>query len=260
MNDVRELLERAAEDAGRPTVSTEAVYVRAARLRFRRRAAVSAAALAVVAAGAVGLPRVTGGTGAEQSSVAAERAGRAGETGTSGRAGRVEALLPPGTGSVEQVSLAVLIKNATPEQAETTYAGPLDGEYMIRADGGVGYLVVRFMDSAAAGRKLGGAPQDDICVRRGKEPPVTGCVREELPDGGVLTTWSDAMEYGDGGTPRWGPETVGRLRLEDGSLLGVRASSGYLGERSQGPLLKSPPLGQDALRALMRRPELLPGA
>lgn len=56
MNDVRELLGRAVEGAGRPAFSAGAVYAKAARIRRRRRAAASAAVLAVVAAGAFALP------------------------------------------------------------------------------------------------------------------------------------------------------------------------------------------------------------
>ncbi|SCE62760.1 hypothetical protein GA0115261_114703, partial [Streptomyces sp. OspMP-M43] len=56
MNEVRELLDRAAEGAGQPAFSARAVYAKAARIRRRRRAAASAAVLAVVAAGAFALP------------------------------------------------------------------------------------------------------------------------------------------------------------------------------------------------------------
>ncbi|MFJ8860045.1 hypothetical protein ACIRD8_16610 [Streptomyces sp. NPDC102451] len=256
MNEVRALLERAAEDAGRPAVSTEGVYARASRIRFRRRAAVSVAALAVVAAGGAVLPGATGPAATDRSSVAAAPVG---ETGAAGKADRLTALLPKGVGSVEQVSLAVLIKDASPGEAKTTYTGPLDGEYMIRKDGGTGYLVLRYMGRGEVAKKFGGTKQPDLCETRGDEPSRADCVREKLPDGSTLTTWSDSMEYaGRDSTPEWGPERVGRLQLKDGSLLGMRASSGYLGDRSQGPLLTSPPLDQEQLRALMQRPELLP--
>ena len=256
MNDVRELLERAVASAGNPVVSTEAVYARAARVRFGRRAAVSAAALAVVAVGAVTLPGIAGGEQREQTSVAGAPVGPADR---SGKADRLAALLPSGAGSVERVSLAVLIKGATPERARTTYTGPLDGEYLVRKGGGVGYLVLSLMDHTAVSKKLGaGAELDNLCETRGNEPPVTDCVREERPDGSVLTTWSDSMDHGDGGTPDWGREAVGRLVLEDGSVLAARSSTGYLGERSQGPLLEAPPVSQEELGDLLTRPEVLP--
>ncbi|MFD6281991.1 hypothetical protein ACFWFI_41515 [Streptomyces sp. NPDC060209] len=256
MNDVHELLERAAAPAGNPTVSTEAVYARADRVRLRRRAAVSAAALAVVAAGAVTLPGIAGGEQREQNSVAAAPVG---QVDRSGKADRLAELLPSGVGSVERVSLAVLIKGATPEQARTTYAGPLDGEYLVREDGGVGYLVLSFMERTGVSKKFGaGAQLDNLCETRGNEPPVTDCVRQKRPDGSVLTTWSDSMDYGDGGTPQWGREVVGRLVLKDGSVLAARSSTGYLGERSQGPLLKAPPISQTELGTLLTRSELLP--
>ncbi|MFF9690150.1 hypothetical protein [Streptomyces sp. NPDC014623] len=256
MNDVHELLERAAEPAGDPAVSIEAVYARAARVRFRRRAAVSAAALAVVATGVVVLPGLADGVRTPRSAVASAPVATAYG---SGKADRLAALLPSGVGSIEQVSLAALIRNATPQQDGEKYAGPLDGQYMVRADGGTGYLVLFFMERGTGDEKPGGgAGQRDLCAPRGQEPPLADCVREELPDGGVLTTWSDSMDHGDGSTPRWGREVAGRLVLKDGSVLGARSSTGYLGEHSQGPLLKAPPLGQKELGALLLRPEMLP--
>ncbi|MFF5894727.1 hypothetical protein ACFY8O_02255 [Streptomyces argenteolus] len=255
MSDVRELLERAAEGAGQPAVSTEAVYARAGRVRRGRRVAGSGVALAVVAAGAFVLPGFATGPGTERTSVA----GAPERSGAGDRAERLTALLPEGVGSVEQVSLAVLIKNATPAQAKETYTGPLDGQYSVRRDGGVGFLTLSYLPRAQAARKLGGTdPFGDFCAVRGKEPPRSECVREELPDGGVLTIWRDAMDYGDGGTPQWGPELTARLVLKDGSLLAARASTGYEGSRSQGPLLASTPLDRAQLRALLLRPELVP--
>ncbi|MCX5416564.1 hypothetical protein [Streptomyces sp. NBC_00059] len=255
MNEVRELLGRAAEGAGHPGLTTEAVYARAGRVRRRRRAAVSGAALAVVAAGAVALPGFAAGPGTEQTSVAAP----AEKSGKEDRAGRLTALLPSGVGTVEQVSLAVLIKNATPEQANETYAGPLDGQYSVRRDGGVGFLTLSYMPRAQVARKSPGFdPTADLCAVRGKEPPRADCVREELPDGRILTIWHDSMDYGDGGIPQWGPEFTARLVLKDGSLLAARSSTGYERERSQGPLLENPPLDRGQLRDLMLSPELLP--
>ncbi|GAA2975085.1 MULTISPECIES: hypothetical protein [Streptomyces] len=252
MNDVRELLARAARDAGRPAVSTGAVYARAARVRFRRRAGVAGAALAVVATGGVALPQLTDGTPTGTSVAAAPVATASGGD----KAGRLAALLPEAVGGVEQVSLAALIKGVPPEQAGETYVGPLDGQYLIREDGGAGYLTLSFMKPAQVERKFGGSLGGDLCATQGKEPPRTDCVRERLPDGGVLTTWRDAMAYG--GSPQWGPEITGRLVLKDGSLLAVRSSTGYLGPRSQGPLLRNPPLDRAQVRALMLRPELRP--
>ncbi|WP_031083144.1 hypothetical protein [Streptomyces sp. NRRL WC-3549] len=256
MNDVRELLERAAADAGRPAVSTGAVYARARKIRYRRRAAVSVAALAVVAAGAAALPGVRDVTGTEPPSVATAPVA---QKSPPGKAARLAALLPEDVGSVEKVSLRALIGNGTSGQGQTAHAGPLDGEYMVRKDGGAGYLVVKYLDRAVLGERPDGTEEDDLCAPGGVGRPLADCVRDELPDGSVLTTWSDPMEHaGRDGTPLWGPELNGRLELKDGSLLGVRASSGYLGKRSQGPLLTSPPLDQEQLRALMRQPGLIP--
>ncbi|MFC9623217.1 hypothetical protein ACFTXM_25545 [Streptomyces sp. NPDC056930] len=253
MNDVHELLGRVAADAGQPVISTRAVYAGAARVRLRRRVTVSAAALAVVAAGVVAVPGLAPATKPKESSVAAP----AELAGNTGRAEQLVKLLPKDVGSVEQVSLAVIIKNATPEQAEEHPVGPLDGQYAVRRDGGVGYLTVSMMTAESVAKKFGGLdPAADLCKpNRGEHRPAD-CVREELPDGRVLTIWSDPMKYG--GTPLWGPELVGRLALKDGGLLAVRNSTGLKSKQAQGPLLKTPPLTRAQMRTLMLSPELTP--
>ncbi|MEW2489466.1 hypothetical protein [Streptomyces sp. NPDC048411] len=252
MSDVRELLGRAAEHAGQPVISTEGVYAKAARVRWRRRATVAAAAFAVVTAGAVAVPGLTAQPKEEQVSVAAP----AEPAGNSGRAKKLVELLPKGVGSVEQVSLAVIIKHATPQQAKEHLEGPLDGQYAVRRDGGVGYLVIGAMSGDPVRKKSGGfEPADNIC-KPATGPRPTDCVREELPDGRVLTIWSDSMNYG--GTPKWGFELVGRLTMKDGGMLAVRDSTGFRADTSQGPLLKNTPLTRAQLRTLMLSPELQP--
>lgn len=71
MSDVKELLGRAAEHAGQPVISAEGVYAKAARVRWRRRATVAAAAFGVVTAGALAVPGLTAQPKEEQASVAA---------------------------------------------------------------------------------------------------------------------------------------------------------------------------------------------
>lgn len=253
MNDVHELLGRAAEDAGQPVISTETVYAKAGRVRTRRRAAVSAAAVCAVAAGAFVVPGLAGQS-PQKASVAAPTE----LVGNSGRAQQLVKLLPADVGAVEQVSLAVIIKHAAVEQAEEHPAGPLDGHYAVRRDGGVGYLTVKVMNAKMLEKKLGGRPADtNLCKVGAGEPQRTDCVREELPDGRVLTIWSDAMDYGTG-TPQWGPELAARLTLEDGGQLAVRDSTGFEADTAQGPLLKTPPLTRAQLRDLMLRSEVLP--
>ncbi|MFJ1897929.1 hypothetical protein [Streptomyces sp. NPDC088115] len=254
MSDVRELLGRAAEDAGRPVISTEAVYAKAARVRWRRRAGISAAAVCAVAAGAFVVPGLSAGQeqSPRTSSVAAP-----GKLGGSGRAEKLAALLPAGVGRVEQVSLAAIIKHATPAQAKEHLYGPVDGQFAVRRDGGVGYLVIGLMNAKTVDKKLGGGARDtDPCAALPGEPHRTDCVREELPGGRVLTLWSDSMDYGDG-TPQWGPELAGRLSLPDGGQLAVRDSTGFEADTAQGPMLKAPPLTRAQLRTLMLSPELL---
>ncbi|MGW0859764.1 hypothetical protein [Streptomyces sp. NPDC002690] len=258
-DDVRKLLERAAADAGRPVLSTEAVWAGAARVRFRRRAAVSCAALAVVAAGVVAVPQLK-----QDPAASLDRVSVAASTGTAGtdKASRVAALLPPGVGKLEEVSFVVLIKHVKPSEARRDFVGPLDGDYAVRKDGGVGYLAFEIRTAKEVAAKSGGGDgadpaAEDLCKANGKEPKRADCVREVLPDGRVLTTWSDSMDYGDG-TPQWGPEIDGQLLLEDGSALMLRSSTGFEAKGAQGPLLKSPPLNSAQVRELMVRPELLP--
>ncbi|MFC8538653.1 hypothetical protein ACFUJY_32700 [Streptomyces sp. NPDC057249] len=254
-DDVRELLGRAAEDAGQPVISTEAVYAKAGRVRWRRRTAVSVTAVCAVAAGAFVVPQLTSGPASPRTSSVGSLAQEPGE---SPRDVRLHRLLPHLTGTIEEVSFADIIKHVSPPPPEPSRTGPLDGQYEIRQDGGVGYLTVDVMDAKAVARKMGGgSPAEDLCTPEKGAPARTDCVREELSGGRVLTIWSDDMDYGDG-TPQWGPELVARLTLADGSLLGVRDSTGFEADVVQGPMLKSPPLTRAQLRELMLRPELLP--
>ncbi|MGC5529369.1 hypothetical protein [Streptomyces sp. SR-10] len=260
MNDVRELLGRAAEGAGKPAFSAGAVYAKAARIRRRRRAAASAAVLVVVAAGAFTLPRTGGEEDPARTSVASAGPSASPTDPAPGRAERLAALLPGDVGEIEEVSLLALIKNATPEQARTTHLGPLDGQYAFRKDGGVGYLLLTLMDREALERKTGRAadPAEDLCARIGQEPAREDCVREVLPDGRTLTTWRDSMDYAGDDSVGWGPELVGRLAQSDGSQFLVRSSTGFEGTGTQGPLLSEPPLSRQQIKELLTGPAVLP--
>ncbi|GGV79018.1 hypothetical protein GCM10015535_14800 [Streptomyces gelaticus] len=245
-NEVHELLGRAADEAGQPATTTRTVYAGAARVRLRRRVTVSVAAAAVVAAGAVAVPNLAPKGDTQETAVAApvELAGNG------GRAKKLAKVLPKDVGAVDQVSLSVIIKGDTSKQEMEHLAGPLDGHFSVRRDGGVGYLVIGYLNT---GSPFAG---DDPCKPAPGVPGMPDCVSEKLPDGRVLTTWSDPMNYE--GAPQWGKELVGRLTLKDGGVLSVRDSTGFEGERAQGPLLKTPPLTRDQLRALLLSPELLP--
>ncbi|WP_326767778.1 hypothetical protein OG978_27540 [Streptomyces sp. NBC_01591] len=248
-NDVHELLGRAAEDAGQPATSTRTVYAGVARVRLRRRVTVSVAAVAVVAAGAVAAPNLAPKGDTQETSVAApvELAGNG------GRAKELAKVLPRDVGAVAQVSLSVILKGDTTQREMPHLEGPLDGHFSVRRDGGVGYLVIGYMDTGKPGAA---DPNGDPCKPAQGQPGLADCVNEELPDGRVLTTWSDPMNYE--GAPPWGQELVGRLTLKDGGVLAVRDSTGFKGERAQGPLLKTLPLTRAQLRELLLSPELLP--
>ncbi|MEV6143688.1 hypothetical protein [Streptomyces sp. NPDC051992] len=245
-NDVHELLGRAADEAGQPATSTRAVYAGAARVRLRRRVGVSVAAVAVVAAGAVAVPSLAPKGDTQETTVAAPVE----LVGNGGRAEELAKVLPKDVGEIDQVSLSVIRDGDTSEKEMPHLEGPLDGHFSVRKDGGVGYLVIGYMDTGNPGAA------DDPCKPVQGQPGLADCVNEEFPDGRVLTTWSDPMDYGV--TPQWGKELTGRVTFKDGGVLAVRDSTGFKGERAQGPLLKTPPLTRAQLRALLLSPELLP--
>ncbi|MFH9292554.1 hypothetical protein [Streptomyces sp. NPDC017520] len=266
MNEVRELLDRAAEGAGKPAFTAGAVYAKAARVRRRRRAAASAAVLAVVAAGAFALPRTGGDEDPAHASVASAGPSASSTTSApasapaSDKAERLAALLGPDVGEIEEVSLLALIKGVTPEQAQTVHLGPLDGQYAFRKDGGVGYLALALEDREAVEKKTGrpADPDEDLCDRVGQEPSRTDCEREALPDGRVLTTWHDTMDVEGEDSVDWGPELVGRFVQRDGSQFLVRSSTGFEGTGTQGPLLSEPPLSRQQIKELLTGPDVLP--
>ncbi|MFH8372455.1 hypothetical protein ACH4A7_02795 [Streptomyces cyaneofuscatus] len=263
MNNVHELLGRAADDAGTPALSTGTVYARAARIRRRRRALVSAAALTVVAAGALTVARA-GERGDTAHSSVATTPRPSGSPASSAPAltkvERLAALLPPDVGRIEEVLLLALTKGIPPEQAQGPLLGPLDGQYAFREDGGVGYLVLTYEDREAVVKKEGrpADPDADLCPEPGQEASRTECVREVLPDGRVLTLWNSAMPFRGGDDVRWGPELTGRLVQRDGSQLLVRSSTGFESTGTQGPLLDEPPVSREQLKALLTGPEVLP--
>ncbi|MEV4878433.1 hypothetical protein [Streptomyces cyaneofuscatus] len=263
MNDVHELLGRAADDAGTPALSTGTVYARAARIRRRRRALVSAAALTVVAAGALTVARAGERGDTAHSSVATTprpTGSLASSAPAPTKAERLAALLPSDVGKIEQVLLLALTKQIPPEQAKETHLGPLDGQYAFRKDGGVGYLVLNYEDREAVKKKEGrpADPDADLCPAPGQETSRTECVREVLPDGRVLTLWNSAMPFRGGDDVRWGPELTGQLVQRDGSQLLVRSSTGFESTGTQGPLLDAPPVSREQLKELLTGPEVLP--
>ncbi|TDT31516.1 hypothetical protein EV562_111123 [Streptomyces sp. BK208] len=258
-DEVRDLLARAAERAGGPSFDTAVVFARASRVRRRRRAVVAGGALAVVAGALFTVSAVPSG-GADRASAAAPPT-HAEPTGGSGRERRLAGLLPAGAGEVEEISLAALLKGADRKTAtggETR--GALDGWYALRRPDGVGYLGVALHDRKYLEAKFpdGQGPAADLCARTGTEPPRTDCVREELAGGRVLTIWRQPRERNEDGL-EWGEELTARLVLPDGRTLFVRDSAGYRGHGRLGPLLRTPPLTREQLRALVLRPEPVAG-
>ncbi|MET9825692.1 hypothetical protein ABZ038_29475 [Streptomyces sp. NPDC006349] len=263
-DDVRDLLARAVEGAGGPSFGTAAVFAAAAGVRRRRRAAVAGGALAVLAGALFTVSAVPSGGADRASATGAPSAAAPAHTeltGGSGRDRRLAGLLPPGAGEVEEISLAVLLKDAVLDAATSGEShGALDGWYAVRRGDGVGYLGVALQDRRYLEAKFpdGLDPAHDLCAPRGSEPPRTDCVREELTGGRVLTIWRQPRERNEDG-PEWGEELTGRLVLPDGRALFVRDSAGHRGHGQLGPLLPTTPLSREQLRALMLRPEVVAG-
>ncbi|MFI6641321.1 hypothetical protein [Streptomyces sp. NPDC050504] len=255
--DVRELLGVAAEGAGRSRTSTEEVYAKAARVRWRRRLVVSGAVAAVVAAGAVAVPALAGDEGGTKGASVAAPSPPGGSEKAKGLAG----LLPPGVGEIEEVDLAGRALAAGPGQAgQWGRRGPLDSSYAVRKDGGVGLVDINLMSRSDVEEKLvDGSAEGDLCAPDRADASVRKeCREEELGDGRVLTTWRARAHAPADGGPRWGPTLVGWLRLKDGGVLMLQDSTGFTGKGSLGRPMASVPLSRDELRALIVRPELLP--
>ncbi|MFJ8887866.1 hypothetical protein ACIRJR_31300 [Streptomyces sp. NPDC102402] len=259
--EVRDLLARAAETAEGPSLDTAGVFAQASKVRRRRRGVLAAAVLAGVVGGLATVPGVITGGSDRAPAATASPWTDAELTGGSGREQRLTGLLPAGTGKVEEVSLAVLLKDADLEGATSGGTkGALDGGYAVHQDGGVGYLGIALHDRTYVDAKMpgGNGPADDLCSRTGTEEPRADCEREVLAGGQVLTIWRQPKAV-DEGTPEWGEELTGRLLLPDGRVLFVRDSAGYRGHGQLGPVLRHPPLPREQLRDLMLRPELVAG-
>lgn len=243
---VRELLWKAAGTVPVPkSRGSEAVFAQAARLRWRRRAAVTGVVAAAVAGGVVFgsgvLPRGRG-----QDVAASPTAGGFG-TGAAG----LQKLLPDGVGKIREVSLGQLIKGTKKPPSEKK-VGPYDGEYAVTKGGGRGYLTVRVI-ATAKGKYI----DPDPCAYPHESPRKENCTNEKLSGGAMLTVWQWPAQKAV--QPAYsGPELDARLRLKDGTLLTIRDWTGFLGQGSQGPLLKTFPLTRAQLRELALKPQLLP--
>jgi hypothetical protein len=244
---VRELLWKAAATVPVPeSRGSEAVFARASRLRRRRRAAMTGALAAVVAGGvALGSGVLPGGDG--QSVAASPTAGEFG-----GGAAGFAKLLPRDVGKVREVSLLRLIKGV-PKAPLPKDVGPYDGDYAIAREDGVGYVTVRVMTAKGVQAKQA---DRDPCKIGNVTPPVLKCTDEKVP-GGLLSIWlTPAQKLTQ--PSYYGAELQARLLRKDGSVLFVRDWTGFLGQGSQGPVLKTLPLTRAQLRELALRPQLLP--
>ncbi|MFI0242313.1 hypothetical protein [Streptomyces sp. NPDC016845] len=256
-DEVRDLLARAAEQAGHPSLDTAAVFAKASRVRRRHCLVLAGAALAAVAGGLVTVAGMTPGK-TERPPAAASSPARTELTGGSGREQKLAGLLPAETGKIEEVSLPMLVKDA--DLASSTSddsGGALDGSYAVRRDGGVGYLRITLRDRAQLEAKTPDRHPltEDLCAQT--ETPRAECVREKLSENRVLTIWRQPREHNDSATLAWGEELTGQLALPDGRVLFIHDSTGFRGHGQLGPLLRTPPLTRTQLRTLILQAELV---
>ncbi|WCH94233.1 hypothetical protein POD33_19720 [Streptomyces moderatus] len=222
-----ELLGRALQGVAMPSgPGADAVFARAARVRRRRRGAVTGAAAAVALVSVVGTG-VLPWNGPEGPGTAL--------SGATSRAERLASLLPPGTGEIREVG------NVVGE-------GPYDGLYAVHRDGGVGYLNIQVL----ANRR-----EDwPVPVGKGCSSDVPGvsatCVPETLTNGDVRESTEAARESRGDGSWR-------SVRLfTKGYAVMIKAADGFDARWALGPRLDAPPLTADQLRAVVMSPRLLP--
>ncbi|MFJ8534664.1 hypothetical protein [Streptomyces sp. NPDC093591] len=227
--EATELLGRALQGVPMPSgPGCDAVFARAARVRWRRRGAVAAAVVAVSLTVGIGaLP----GNGREPTGVTGTQPGS--------RADRLAKLLPPGIGEIRQVE-------------DVVGEGPYDGLYAVYKDGGVGYLNVQVLPGR---RQDWPVPVGERCSSYIPGTAAT-CVPETLPNGDQRESTELARESRRGGNT-YGPKRSVRL-FTKGYIVMITANSGFEGKRALGPRLDAPPLTADQLRDVVMSPELLP--
>ncbi|MFI1353714.1 hypothetical protein ACH4TV_09035 [Streptomyces sp. NPDC020898] len=250
----RELLGRAVGGVSAPTGggsgSTEAVFARAARLRWRRRGGMTILAAAAVTAGVIAGPgwlMYDEGGGSAASPATIKPPGEA-----TALASEFAKLLPAGVGAIREVDMDyVLFRQG--EHAEAGPFGKYYGSYTVTKDGGVGYL--RVINSYSSGPTAGWR---NPCSIPGKEDGQE-CTFERLPNGNVLEFrkgWDHSSVFLDK-KRTWGEYLVATLYLKAGGTLEVHDTTGFTGRYSLGPLLKTTPLTKSQLRELALTPELL---
>ncbi|WP_416982298.1 hypothetical protein [Streptomyces sp. T028] len=245
--DVRELLSRAVDTVTVPAGGGgEPVFARAAAVRRRRRAVVTGAVAAVAVVGVVTGAGLLPGERAAAPAV--------------GAATDLEKLLPDGIGTVREVSLGRLLRGADVPLAGKN-VGPYDGEYSVARKTSVGYITVHV--------DKGVTRPDTTCRPTRDEPSKRDCSTEKLPGGGLLVSyWTAPLEMvfrpADGGPWKNGAHVefaaglTARLVLPDATVLTIRDSAGFSGDRAQGAPLNGFPLTRAQLRELVTDPALLP--
>ncbi|MEU4168448.1 hypothetical protein AB0F46_16435 [Streptomyces sp. NPDC026665] len=248
---VRDLLARAVDEIQVPMGrGSEAVFAKAARVRWRRRATATGAVAAATAAGLLlgpGVPGAGHGASVANSPTAADRATKA---------GRFAKLLPPGTGRISEISLARVMKQSQ-SIALPKPLGRYGGDYAVTRPEGVGYISVHIATRSETDTGAGGAGPENPCKDAAKDGRID-CTTRKLSDGALLGVWETPAADSDlAPEPAGGREYDAVLRLTDGRSLTVRASTGFHGRGRLGPMLVNPPLTRAQLTELIRNPALL---
>ncbi|MEU5398397.1 hypothetical protein ABZ348_03750 [Streptomyces sp. NPDC005963] len=243
MNDVKDLLERAAADAGRSTVSSEHVYARAAYIRSCRRAVASGVLVVVLALVAFVRPAFDTWLDERHSSAAGQKRPARAFPIPINEIQRLEAiveLLPerlhPGGGFIQTDSLY-----DRRHQAPQDVIGPFDGRFRIPS----GYLYIEVFDEDDLMRTTRAIHMHTLCEGRYQD----NCSTTDLPGIGKLEIW----EQKEPPISQWHGFRggfSGVLKLENGSVLTISEAV------SIKTRLKS--LTRDEFRELMLRVEFLP--
>ncbi|WP_329023202.1 hypothetical protein [Streptomyces sp. NBC_00690] len=216
MNDIKDLLERAAAGAGRCTVTSEDVHTEAARIRSRRMAVASGALVAVLASAAFVGAALDSWHDEQRASATAGHGPVSGVLVTSGTEALLEgfiAMMPQRLregGSFHQAESA----HDRRHEAPTDRVGPFDGRILTPS----GYLYIEYFD------------EDDVMRSdRVREMLTPGqceadfkadCRTEKVPGSGQLEIWSQKQQRimlwqgFHGGYS-------GILRLPDGAVLTI---------------------------------------
>ncbi|MFD9719855.1 hypothetical protein [Streptomyces sp. NPDC059076] len=245
MNDIKDLLERAAAGAGRCAVTSEDVHVRAAHIRSRRMAVASGALVAVLVLATFVGPVFDAWREPQHSFAAGRKLPAAAFPAPINEIQRLKALtlmLPKRLGQgglLRQTDSLYDRRHQTPEDV----IGPFDGRVLIPS--GYLYIEVFHEDDLVKSDRMREMVSQGPC-----ESAATGpCEVEEVPGSGDLGIWSERREPFMAWRGFHGGYS-GVLKLKDGSVLTITEGISDKAELAS--------LTRFEFRELMLRVEFLP--